>query len=100
MKIQIQSKKGITLVEMLIAVSILSLLVGSLYVILNAGQASWETNRTKIELHQETRKAMDWMINDLRQAGNSSIVDVPANGTWYNQITFKTPSGVSSGSIS
>ncbi len=97
---KIYSVCGVTLVETMIATLIFTMIVGALYVVLNAGQASWETNKTKIELQQEARKAMDWMINDLRQSGNSSIVDVPATGAWFNQITFKTPSGVTSGSIS
>ncbi len=95
-----KSSQAFTLVETMMTVLIFSFVLASLYTVLAAGQSSWETNKTRIEMQQQVRNAMDWMINDLRQSGGSSIADVPANGTWYNQITFKTPSGVSGGSIS
>jgi prepilin-type N-terminal cleavage/methylation domain-containing protein len=95
-----KSESGMSLVEVMVTVVIFSFVLGAIYTVLNTGEAAWETNKTRIELQQETRKAMDWMINDLRQAGNSSIVDVPADGlTTHHQITFKTPSTVTNGTI-
>ena len=59
----------------------------------------WEMSKTKTELQQELRKGMDWMIYELRQAGNLSIQNVPANGNWYSTITFQIPSGVTAGTL-
>lgn len=91
--------KGFTLVEAMVTMLIFSILAGGLYAMLRAGDSSWQTNRVRVELQQELRKAIEWMKNDLREAGTSSIVDVPADGNWYPTITFKTPSGVSGGTI-
>jgi hypothetical protein len=54
---------------------------------------------TQVKLEQDVRKAMEWMKNDLLEAGASKITNVPANGTWYTTITFQTSNGVSSGAI-
>ena len=92
-------KSGFTLVESIVTVFIFAMILSGVYATLAVGDDSWQTNKTKIELQQEARKAMEYMINDLRQAGDASITNVPANNTWYSTITFKIPSGVSSGSI-
>ena len=92
-------KSGFSMAEMLVTVLIFSILIGGIYASLAVGEASWETNKVKIELQQELRKAMEWMKFDLQQAGPTSITNVPADDTWYTTITFKTPNGVSGGSI-
>lgn len=97
--IKILNKKGISLVEVLVTLAIFSMMSASLYAAMSVGQNSWETNRVHIELQQEMRKAMEAMINDLRQASNSSIINVPADNQWYPTITFRKPTGVTSGSI-
>lgn len=91
--------KGVSLVETMVVVLIFSLLVTGLYSVATVGDNSWQVNRVQIQLQQELRKAMDAMVNDLRQAGPSSIVDVPTDGNWYNSITFRIPEGVAAGSI-
>ena len=90
---------GISLVETLITVVIFSILVGGVYLTLTVGIGSWQANNVRVELQQELRKSMDWMIADLRQSGSSTITNVPADGNWYSTITFKTSSGVSGGNI-
>ena len=95
----IQNNNGFTLVEALVTTFIFSLLLGGIYAAAAAGDNTWQANSVRITLQQETRKAMEGMINELRQAGDSSIVNVLSNGTWYTSIVFKIPSGVTSGSI-
>ncbi|MGE0268157.1 MAG: type II secretion system protein J [Candidatus Omnitrophota bacterium] len=95
----IRRNRGTTLVETLVVVLIFSVLVAGFYSIATVGDNSWQVNRVQVELQQELRKSMDAMVNDLRQAGSSSIIDVPANGNWYNSITFRIPEGVVAGSI-
>ncbi len=91
--------QGITLVETLITALIFAFLVGGVYLTLIVGIGSWQANDVRIELQQELRKSMDWMIGDLRQGGVSTITNVPADGNWYSTITFKTSTGVSNGNI-
>lgn len=92
-----KNHRGITLVEVMTTVVIFSFTLGICYVLLISGSDSWEANSARVELQQELRKAMDWVSQDLRQAGSASIVDVPANGSIYTSITFRKSAGVSGG---
>ena len=98
-RMNLNSERGISMVEMMVVVLIFMIIVSAMYTLTAAGNISWQTNKVKIELQQELRKAIDYMVGDLRQAGSISIVDVPADGTWYDTITFKIPAGVTSGHL-
>lgn len=98
-KRQIDQSVGSSMVEIMVVVLIFSFISAGLYTSAVVGQRTWETNKVQIELQQELRKSMEAMIDNLRQAGNTSIVNVPSDGNWYTTITFKTPSGVASGNI-
>lgn len=58
---------GFTLVEGLVTVFILLLLISALFLVLNIGNLSESISATKIQVQQEVRRAMDWMVKDLRQ---------------------------------
>lgn len=59
-------KSGITLVEVLVAAFILLIIMSALFVVLNVGELSNTIVGAKLEVQQEVRRAMDWMIRDLR----------------------------------
>ncbi len=40
-------------------------------------------------LAKENRKAVSWLMNDLRRAGASTMVNLPANGKTYHAVNFK-----------
>ena len=91
--------KGFTLIETLVTTSILSLLFGACLMILLSGSDSWQVNNARVQMHQELRKAADWMKEDLIEGGISTITNVPADGNSYTTITFKTSNGISGGNI-
>ena len=95
----LMSRKGLSLMEVLVTIFIFSFVIASLYTTIIVGNSSWENNKVTIQMHQNLRLAMEKMKYDLQQASNSSISDVPADSTWYNWITFKIPSGITSGSV-
>lgn len=94
-----KNHQGITLAEMMVTVIIFAFILGICYTLLISGSDSWETNSARVELQQELRKAMDWITQDLRQAGSASITDVPADGAPYTSITFRKAAGVSGGNL-
>ena len=96
----LNNMRGISLVESLMTILIYAFISAACFTALTYGSQSWRVNSVKVELQQELRKAMDWITEDLRQAGPSSITNVPADGTWYNTITFKICNGASGGNIS
>ena len=94
-----KNQKGMSLVEALIAVLIFSLIFGACLMVLLSGVDSFETSDMRAQLQQNLRKAMEKIKEDLRQSGASTITNVPADGTLYTTITFKTATGVSSSQI-
>jgi len=99
-KTNLKESAGFTLTEILVAVSLYSLIAVACFVAFITGNRSWQVNKAQLEIQQELRKAMDWMIEDLRQSGSSAIVDVPSDGVWYNSLTFKMAEGINNGNIS
>lgn len=98
----LKDRRAFTLVEALVTVIVFSVILGACYAVLMSGSDSWEANSVRVELQQELRKGMDWILNDLRQAGSASLSDsgAPVYGTWYTSITFRKSNGVSGGAIS
>ncbi|OGX36328.1 MAG: hypothetical protein A3C36_03035 [Omnitrophica WOR_2 bacterium RIFCSPHIGHO2_02_FULL_52_10] len=88
------------MIEALVTIVIFAFIAGGVYATMVAGDSSWNLNSIQIELQQELRKAMNRMIDDLQQSGRSAITDVPADGTWYDEITFYKTNGVSGTTIS
>ncbi len=91
---------GLTLVEIIIVIFASAILIGICIVFFVASFRLWGIGEIPIELQQELCKAEMWITNDLRQSGATRIIDVPADGSWYNAVTFYTCNGVSSSKIS
>ena len=89
---------GFSLVEVMIATSLMALLVAVSFSVLLSGSNSWQVNSATIQINQSIRNSMDWMKSDLLQAGISTV-DVTANGIPSSTITFKVSTGVSGGAI-
>lgn len=83
--------KGLTLVEVLIVVFIFSLMAGGLYIILLGGSLIYYTDLGALDLHQQARNAMDWMVREIREA-NASSVSITVIDANNDRITFNTPS--------
>ncbi|MCX5668540.1 MAG: hypothetical protein NTX89_00235 [Candidatus Omnitrophica bacterium] len=67
------NKRGISIVEVLLVTAIISLLLGSIFYLLSAAQSLRLVSTAKIEVQSEVRRAMDWIVNDVRQTVNYSI---------------------------
>ena len=93
------NNKGISLIEVLVSVFIFLILSTGIYTVLYSSQAFWQVNEARVQAQQQLRRAMEGMIDELREAGSGSILDVPADGAWRTSITFRVPSGVTAGSL-
>ena len=91
---------GFSLAETMVTLLIYSFIAAACYSALVYGSNSWKVNSVAVELQQELRKAMDWITEDLRQSGTSTITDVPVDGQPHNTITFKLCTGANNGNIS
>lgn len=82
---------GFTLIELMVVIFIFLIISAAVYGILTIGRQSWYIGSTQVELQQEVRRGMDRMIRELRQSGQNTIVDVPADDSSYSTITFQIP---------
>ena len=64
----IRCNRGIGLVEILIAVLLLTIFMAGGYAVLNAGRAAWFTTETHISLEESVRKSLDRLTTELRQS--------------------------------
>ncbi len=76
-KNKIERITGLTLIEALFVILILSVLVGSLYVVFKSGMESWKKSESKLEIYQNGRIIVEQIQRELSQAflipGNVSI---------------------------
>lgn len=93
------SNRGFSFIELSVVAALSLFLVGAAITISLAGKKSFEIGDASITLQQELRKAEDWIVDELHQGGQGTVSTVPANGVWYNQITFRIPAAVSEGRI-
>ena len=67
------NKRGISIIEVLLVTVITGLLMGSIFYLLSVAQSSRLVSTAKIEVQSEVRRAMDWIVMDVRQTVNYSI---------------------------
>jgi len=92
-----KAKKGVTLVELLVAVALLSLIMVAFYTIFKGETKVYQRGEKRVEIIQNARVAFDRMVSEIRQAmpevgGNPDVVfEIEGglkSGTW---ITFYAP---------
>lgn len=85
-------RRGVTLMEMMIVVGIVSALFMVSAPILNQANKMFIMTRTKLELQQEARGIMYVVTRNLRQAQADTIVISRANTSqpFYSKIAFTT----------
>lgn len=93
-------RKGFTLVELLVAMAVLSLLVVMLMGLVDSATTMWQSNENRIESYREARVAMSMMANELRFAHISTNENwfhfVEENGSGDSEIGFLTALPISS----
>jgi prepilin-type N-terminal cleavage/methylation domain-containing protein len=85
----INTQKGMTLIELMITLAILSVIILGLVVFFTGGVRSWITGQSQLEAQRNARQAMESMVREIRHGesivGNSDddtiIVSVPALGS-------------------
>jgi prepilin-type N-terminal cleavage/methylation domain-containing protein len=83
-------KNGITLVEVLVAAFILAIIMSALFLVLNVGEFSNTIAGAKLEVQQEVRRTMDWMVKDLRQTDRMRLLVRDVSGDPLTQNQFNS----------
>ncbi|HZM70539.1 MAG TPA: prepilin-type N-terminal cleavage/methylation domain-containing protein, partial [Candidatus Cryosericum sp.] len=95
-KVTKSSENGFTLVEMLIAAAIFSIVAAVAFIFYTAAQKSYKAGENFSDQQQSTRVAFDRMISDIRLAGfntnpdgDTSRVDEQVEGAWDTALTIR-----------
>lgn len=90
-------RKGLTLLEILIVVSIIGMVSASLSVAFRSGVLAWSKASSRLELYQNVRVALDQISRDLVGAieieGSSTLAGTAGAGTAPDSLKFFTMSG-------
>jgi prepilin-type N-terminal cleavage/methylation domain-containing protein len=73
------TRNGFTLVEIMVAVAITTLMVGMIYTMLAAGQEAWDIKSTQTDMQARGRLAMSQMVKELRQTTRTSTQNPSPN---------------------
>ena len=88
---------GFTLLEILIAVAVLSVLMATLYAALFSTTTSYTTMSQRGRIEDRSRQVLDDMARELRLADRDTFLVTQSNGA--SRIDFRTPTGYSAGNV-
>jgi prepilin-type N-terminal cleavage/methylation domain-containing protein len=91
----LNKKSAFTLLEILIAAAILSVVLACLFTTLNIGQLSFSMNSAKVELQSYVRLVMDRLVKDVR---DTNLLEINNNSPSVDHIKFRKVSGIDNGS--
>jgi prepilin-type N-terminal cleavage/methylation domain-containing protein len=85
------SKRGYTLMELLVAMSLLVLLGGGLVSLLSQGLSIWRTSENRGRAYEQARAVLEWVSADLR----STITAIPERRAtkWLRFVCDEGPGG-------
>ncbi len=79
-------QKSFSLIEVLVATAISVVIFGAIFMVLNMGEFSNRVGAVRIDLQQEVRRALDWMIRDFRQT-NTTQMTVGGGSAVFSDLT-------------
>ena len=94
-RLLLNKKSAFTLVELLIASVIFSVILACLFFLLNIGQLSFSINSAKLDLQSYVRLVMDRLIKDVR---DTNILEINSNNPSVNHIKFRKVTGIDNNS--
>jgi prepilin-type N-terminal cleavage/methylation domain-containing protein len=80
-----KTQKGITLIELMVTLVILSIIILGLVVFFTGGVRSWITGQYQLEAQRNARQAMESMVREIR---HGKIVEDTSDSI---SIVFRTP---------
>ena len=75
----VNNKKGFSLIEMMVALGILSLIIIGLVTFFSGGTRAWVTGQYQLEAQRNARLSMDRMVREIREG--TSIDEISSDTT-------------------
>ena len=82
----INTQKGMTLIELMVTLAVLSIIILGLVVFFTAGARSWITGQYQLEAQRNARQAMESMVREIRHGET-----VEKNSSTLTSRAFKPP---------
>lgn len=92
-----KGRKALTLMETMIAATLLTIVIAASYGVLRSNQITQQTGETTIQLYRETRRAAEAMSRDLKFSSFGKITIIN-NSTAADEIKFQVPVSINSSS--
>ena len=90
------NRKGFSLIEMMVALGILSLIIIGLVTFFSGGTRAWVTGQYQLEAQRNARFAIDRMVKEIREgnnfaigAGNDSVTISYLSSFGKDPVTYK-----------
>jgi prepilin-type N-terminal cleavage/methylation domain-containing protein len=84
-----KAKKGFTIFELMVVMSLVALISVFLVALLNLSNDAWRMGTTSSTVQQETKRALEQMIREIREADPQAINGITVGPD--TQITFRVP---------
>jgi len=94
-----QPRAGYSLIELLIVLTVLALILGSVAMVGNANQNAYETGITSAHLESQAEIAMGRILAELRAAGVETLVPDPTAGLGSDQLQYAQAVDVVDGEV-
>lgn len=86
--------RGVTLVEVLIASSVMIVLCLALGTLMRWGMLFWKAQQNHIAISFELRRGVQAIVRELTQTRADQVQLAPADNAWYPSIRFAVPQDV------
>ncbi|PIQ89018.1 MAG: hypothetical protein COV72_05085 [Candidatus Omnitrophica bacterium CG11_big_fil_rev_8_21_14_0_20_42_13] len=83
-------KRAFSIIELVVAVAIFSIILTVVFALLTGGQKAFDVGNIQIEVEQEARRALDYIVKELRQTRSNKVSGI-SEGVNASSITFEIP---------
>lgn len=88
---------GFTLLEMMVAASILTVIAGGIFSLMNTGIDTYRIGMKTADIERRTAKVLEQISDDLSAAGRNVVFPVPTHPNTSHHVTFQKNLGYSGG---
>lgn len=86
------NKKGFSLIELMVVITILSIIILGLVTLFSGGTRSWIAGQSQLKAQREARLVMDQMVRETREAklvnNTSNLHNISFSSPFHDGITY------------
>lgn len=86
--VKLQNKKGMTLIEVIVIMVVLTILLGAVYLVFSQSTSTIMKENSRVEIQQNMRQALQYIQRDLRSADQQSVPSLADGCYTINEINY------------